>query len=193
MLLDPTIEALAPVGRDGLTGIRRRVQHCLDAAAATPPTTPESLLREGCARAWAAPHVREQAGNPETWRNQLSELDAIFGRTSEQVLRLGGLLGDVPAYVITASETAAASQQVGYDKPQSLLELQHLRLALSFRPGFQRTIYSSHLVMNDRPEVVIETVRAMVSAARTETPPEPLPLSETTTLDLPEAAGGPSP
>ncbi|MBL8555002.1 MAG: alpha/beta hydrolase [Phenylobacterium sp.] len=188
VLLDPTVEALAPPGRDGLTGIRRRVQRCLAAAEARPQPAPQDPAWEGCVPGWADDHVRKAARDPETWRDQLSELDAIFGRTSEQVARLGGLLGDVPAYVITASDTAASAQQVGLIKPQSLAELQHLRLALSFGPGFQRTVYSSHLVMIDRPEVVIEAVSAMVKAARADSRPEPLPPSETTTLEPDPAA-----
>jgi pimeloyl-ACP methyl ester carboxylesterase len=191
VLVDPTIEAVAPPGRDGLSGIRRRIQRCLAAASASPQPPPGDAAWEGCVPGWADDHVRQAARDPETWRNQLSELDAIFGRTSEQVARLGGLLGDVPAYVITASDTAAAAQQVGLDKPQSLVELQHLRLALSFGPGFQRTVYASHLIMNDRPEVVVEAVAAMVKAARANTPPEPLPLSETTTLEPAAAPEGP--
>ncbi|MBX3486143.1 alpha/beta hydrolase [Phenylobacterium sp.] len=183
VLLDPTVEVVAPPGRDGLNGIRRRVQRCLAAASASPQPPPGAPEWEGCVPGWADDHVRRAARDPDTWRNQLSELDAIFGRTSEQVGRLGSLLDDVPAYVITASETAAAAQRVGLGRPESLAELQHLRLALSFRPGFQRTVYSSHLVMNERPEVVIEAVSAMVKAVRSGMPPEPLPPSETTTLE----------
>lgn len=182
VLLDPTVEGIAPPGRDGLDGIRRRLRRCLAAAEVRPQATPEDPQWQGCVPARAGDRARAAAANPETWRDQLSELDTLFGRTSEEVARIGDLLSDVPIYVITASETAAAARQIGYDKPQSVWELQHLRLALSSRHGFQRTVFSSHLVMNDRPDVVIEAVRTMVRAARADAPPDPLPLSETTTL-----------
>lgn len=178
VLLDPTVEQRAPPGADGLNGIRRRLNRCLAVAEASPQPSISDPQWEGCAPArtgGAADRVRR----PDTWRNRLSELDAIFGRTSEAVARLGGLLDDVPGYVITASDTAAAAPRVGYDRPQSILELQHLRLAFGFHPGSQRTVYSSHLVMNDRPEVVIEAVNAMVEAARAGKPPGPLAPSET--------------
>lgn len=179
VLLDPTMEARALPGRDGLDGIRRRVQRCLAATEARPPPPDGDPQWDGCIRDRAGAQGRVVGRRPETWRGQLSELDSLFGRTSDQVLRLGSLLDDVPAYVITASDTAASAPKVGLDKPQSLAELEHLRLALSFRPGSQRTVLSSHNIMTDRPEVVIEAVRAMIAAARTGSPPEPLPPSET--------------
>jgi pimeloyl-ACP methyl ester carboxylesterase len=183
VLLDPTVEHLAPPGRDGLDGIRRRLQRCL-ATAETSPSPPRDHPKwEGCISAQADAQAVERARRPATWRGQLSELDSIFGRTSEQVNRLGGLLADVPAYVITASDTAAAAPSIGYDTRQSLWTLQQVRLALEFEHGYQRTILASHLIQNDRPEVVAETVLAMVKAVRAGKPPEPLPVSETAPLE----------
>ena len=179
VLVDPTIEGRARPGADGLEGIRRRVRRCLAAAETDPQPPADDPQWAGCVSARADARTREIARSPLTWRSQLSELDSIFGRTSEAVVRLGSLLDNVPIYVITASDTAAAAQQVGFDKPVSLWELQHVRLALSSRGGSQRTVLSSHLVMNDRPEVIVEAVAAMVRAARAGLPPDPLPLSET--------------
>jgi pimeloyl-ACP methyl ester carboxylesterase len=180
VLLDPTIEARAGPGGDGLNGIRRRLQRCQAAAEAQIP--PQDAQWAGCLPAKPNAHDLEIGQRPATWSSQRSELDAIFGRTSEQVARIGGLLSSVPAYVITASDTATASPTLGYSS-QSILELQHVRLALGFDHGSQRTILSSHLVQNDRPEIVEEAVAAMVKAARAGTPPPPLPPSETAGLE----------
>lgn len=177
VLLDPTVERLAPPARDGLEGIRRKLQRCL--AAAVAPAPPEDARWEGCVPARADEQTRALARKPEAWRNQLSELDSIFGRTSEQTARSGAMVADIPVYVLTASDTAASAPTIGYDRPQSLWELQHVRLALAFRHGYQRTILSSHLVQNDRPEVVAEAVQAMVTSVRKGAPPAPLPVSET--------------
>lgn len=177
VLLDPTIERLAAPGRDGLGGVRRRLQRCLAAAEAGAP--PEDPRWEGCVPARADDRTRRLAREPAAWRNQLSELDSIFGRTSEQAARSDGLLGDVPAYVLTASDTAATAPTIGHDRPQSLWELQHARLTMQFRHGYQRTILSSHLIQNDRPELVAEAVQAMVRSVRDGAPPPPLPVSET--------------
>jgi hypothetical protein len=183
VLLDPTIVHLSPPSADGLGGIRRRLQRCLTAAETAPAAPRGDPQWEGCISAKTDAHSEAIARKPTTWRNQLSELDAIFGRTSEQVARTRGLLSAVPAYVITASETAAGAPTIGYDKPQSVWELQHLRLALEFDHGSQRTVLSSHLVQNDRPEIVTEAVGAMVKAVRDGLRPPALPPSETTPSD----------
>jgi pimeloyl-ACP methyl ester carboxylesterase len=181
VLLDPTVEQVVPTpgSGDGLDGIRRRVRRCLENAQAQPPPALSDAAWSGCVGRAPSEHDWAVALRPETWRNQLSELDSMFGRTSMDTMRLGDLLRAVPLYVITASDTANASTTVGYgDHPQSVWELQHVRLAATSERGFQRTVLSSHLVMIDRPEVVVEAVLAMVRAARAQAPPEPLPPSE---------------
>lgn len=179
ILLDPTVERVAPPGADGLEGTRRRLRRCLAAAEARPSPPDQDPQWNGCVPRNPGAHDFAVARRPETWRGQMSELDAIFGRTSEQSVRVGDLLAEVPTYVITASDSAAASPSLGYDQRQSLLELAHVRLAMSYQHGYQRTVYSSHLIPNDRPEIVAEAVAAMVKAARAGMPPEPLPASET--------------
>lgn len=177
VLLDPTVERVArPPAGDGLDGLRARLRRCLQAAEAEAP--PDDPLWQGCVPAKSSPQAAEAARSTSRWTNQLSELDAIFGRTSMQVARLGHLLEDVPAYVITASETANAAPKVGYDQPKSIWELEHMSLALRSRHGFQRTVLSSHLVMVERPEAAIEAIQAMVAAHRAGEPPPPLPPSE---------------
>lgn len=175
VLLDPTVEQVVRgSGRDGLDGLRRRLQRCLTAAEAVPQPPPEDPRWNGCVPQKATPAAAKAARSAGRWENQLSELDAIFGRTSAQALRIGGLLESVPTYVITASDTANAAPTIGYDQPQSVWELQHVALASRFRNGSQRTVLSSHLVMVDRPELVIESVLAMVAALRAGEPPGPL-------------------
>lgn len=176
VLLDPTVERRAPqpVG-DGLDGIRRRVQRCLAASTATPQPPMSDSQWAGCVSARPTPHGVEIARRPDTWRNQLSELDSIFGRTSDQVFRMGDLLRTVPTYVITASDSAGAAPSYGFDKPQSILVLQHQMLASLSEAGSQQTVLSSHMIMMDRPDVVISATEAMVRAGRAGRPPEPLP------------------
>ena len=116
---------------------------------------------------------------PETWRAQQSELDALFGQTSEQVFRIGTLLRAKPVYVITASETAEASPTLPITPPITVWEAQHQQIAAMSDRGFQTTIKSSHLILVKRPDVVIAAVGEMVAAARAKRPPGPLPPSET--------------
>lgn len=180
VLLDPTVERVAPVPEaDGLQGMRRQVRKCLATAELSPPPPAGDPRWAGCMPRRGTPSEMARIRSAESWRNQLSELDTIFGATSAQTQRLNGLLRDVPTYVITASETAASAPTLGYGDRQSVWELQHLRMALSSDRGFQRTVFSSHRIPTDRPEVVVDTVLAMVAAVRAGTPPDPLPVSET--------------
>jgi len=180
ILLDPTVERRAPQpAGDGLDGIRRRVQRCLAASEANPQPPAGDPQWSGCVSAKADEHDLDVAHRPETWRNQLSELDNIFGRTSDQVFRLPAILRDIPLYVITASDTAAAAPTYGFDKPQSVLVLQHQRIAGTSNAGSQQTVLSSHMVMLDRPEVVISAAEEMVRAHRAGRVPEPLGAAET--------------
>ncbi len=193
VLLDPTVERRAPRPQgDGLDGIRRRLQRCIATSAISPQPPPGDPQWSGCFSARSSERAVEIARNPETWRGQLSELDNIFGRTSEQVARIGSVLHDVPMYVITASETAASAPTVPFGPPISVWEAQHQQLAAQSRHGFQTTVLSPHLVMIARPEVVIAAVEAMVSATRAGRAPDPLPTSETAPLpqvDKPEDPG----
>ena len=107
----------------------------------------------------------------------IDTVDEMFGRTSDQVLRAGGLLAGVPTYVITASATAGTTPSYGLDG-MTQLEIQHQLIAQVSRSGYQRTITSSHMVMHDRPEVVISAAREMIDAARAHRAPSPLPPSE---------------
>lgn len=183
VLLDTTVERRAPqpVG-DGLDGIRRRVQRCLAVSELRPQPADADTQWSGCLPAKGDSQAREVARRPDTWRNQLSELDSIFGRTSDQVFRASGVLRDIPLYVITASDTAAAAPTYGFDKPQSVLVLQHEAIARAANLGSQQTVLSSHMVMLDRPEVVVSAVEEMIRATRTGRAPQPLPPAET---DLP--------
>ena len=180
ILLDPTVErrVTQPAG-DGLDGIRRRLQRCAGAAESSPQPALDDPRWVGC----LAPKANDQAimvaRRPGTWRSQLSELDSIFGRTSEQVSRIGPVLRDIPIYVITASDTAAGGPFLPFSPRISMWEAQHQQLAGQSRYGFQTTVVSTHLVMIARPDVVISTVKAMISSSRAGRAPDPLPASET--------------
>lgn len=164
---------------DGLDGIRRRVQRCLAASEAKPQPPLTDPQWEGCVSLKDGLQAIKVAQRPDAWRNQLSELDNIFGRTSDQVLRIGGVLRSVPIYVITASQTAAAAPSYGFDKPRSIVELRHEAIARTSDIGSQQTVVSSHMVMLDRPDVVVLAVEEMVRAHREGRAPYPLLSSET--------------
>jgi pimeloyl-ACP methyl ester carboxylesterase len=181
VLVDVTIERRAPAPpgwQDGLGGMRRRKERCLAAAQAPDPDIGSPAFA-GCIGANPTVHQRALALQPANWENQLSELNEIYGRSSDEVNRLGGVLSGIPAYVLTASDSAAASAKVQLAEPASLWELLQQDLASRFRPGYQRTVYSSHLMFKDRPEVVSAAILDMVRAVRAHQAPPPLAPSET--------------
>ena len=183
VLVDPTVERRAPqpVG-DGLDGIRQRLHRCLGAAETSAQAAFDDPVWAGCVGANPDDNAAAVARRPATWRNQISELDAIFGRTSDQILRLGAVLRDIPLYVITASETATSSPLAPFGPPVSVWELQHQQLAAMSQVGYQTTVVGPHLLMIARPEVVLGAVREMVAATRSRRRPGPLPLSEMVAL-----------
>ena len=110
-------------------------------------------------------HSRQIAMRPASWQTQSSELDNLFTTTSDEVDRAGGILRDIPAIVLTAGKTDGAA--AGPDDPGAQLwEQMHRNLAAGFLRGDHRVVKSSHLMMNDRPEVVAGAALELVEAAR---------------------------
>lgn len=175
VLLDPTVEHFAPPEFDGLGGMRRRAERCASASEATPQPPADDAQWQGCLPP-PGPALA-MAQKPGTWRNRLSELNSLFDQTSRDVMRATPALRSVPIYVITASQTAASSGEA-IRGGLSNLELQHQAIAGASIAGSQRTVLSSHLVMVDRPDAVVEAVVLMVDAARNGRPPPQLPPSE---------------
>ncbi|MFZ5720276.1 MAG: alpha/beta fold hydrolase [Pseudomonadota bacterium] len=184
---DPTVERVAPSpAADGLQRIRQGVRRCLSLAEEAPAPPATDPRWSGCS---SAPGPDRRPWPAEAWRNRLSELDSIYGPTSAQVFRTRGVVGDVPAYILTASETAVTAPTLGYGQTQSVWELQHVRMALDFGPGHQQTVLSAHRMPTDRPDAIVEAARSMVMAARAGTPPPPLPPSELAQPPVEESFG----
>ena len=156
----------AVLGGNGasLDGLQRRVLKCLNATSGPRTPADDPVLLE-CAPLTADAHTRQLELRPDTWRTQLSELDSLFSTTSDEVDRTGDLLQDIPAIVLTAGK--ADGQAAGADDPGAAVwQALHRQLARRFLRGDQRTVKSSHLMMNDRPEVVAKAAADLVEAAR---------------------------
>ena len=146
--------ALGP-GAGGVEGIQRRVQACLDATSGPRGKTIAAAV-DNCLPKRGGPHARLVALRAASWRNQLSEINTLFTTTSDQVSRMGELLKDIPAIVLTASRTDPAVPPE--DAGAALWRSMHRELAASFEKGDQRVVRSSHLMMNDRPQVIIDAI-----------------------------------
>jgi pimeloyl-ACP methyl ester carboxylesterase len=160
VFVDSSIEHQAA----NVEGILRRPTRCLEVTLAK-PALETAAERAECTRLAGGDPAHPTGLKPGAWRTQISELETLFTTTSEQVDRTGNLLKDVPAIVLTAGK--ADGQAAGADDPAAV-EWQglHRQLAARFIQGDQRVVRSSHLMMNDRPEVVAGAVIELVQAAR---------------------------
>jgi pimeloyl-ACP methyl ester carboxylesterase len=153
------LSAVAGPGAGSLAGLRARAVSCLRAAeaGAAAPRTIES------ARCFAADGT---IAPPSVWRTQISELDTLWGATSDQVDRIGDLLRDVPIVVLTAGkvDSADAPSEPG---PWLWWNL-HRELAERSTSSILRQVASSHMMMSDRPEVVVGAIEGLVLNARTQ-------------------------
>jgi pimeloyl-ACP methyl ester carboxylesterase len=157
------LAALFGPGAGSIEGIRQRPARCLELTRAPQPEKGEALL--DCAPSALDPQARRIALRPETWRTQVSELDALFTTTSDETDRVGGLLQDVPAIVLTAAKGDGLA--TGPDDPGGATWQRFQgELAASFRQADRRLVKSSHMMMFDRPEVVVQAVSRLVAQAR---------------------------
>lgn len=154
VLVDPTIEhqearfaALFGPGAGSLAPIREGVLNCLKPP---PDGAARGLGRPGC------------AGQGRTLlETELSELDNLSGRTSDQIDRHAEVVRNIPVVVLTA---------VGQASPQDPGLLAwirfHRELAGRFTQGVEREVKSSHLMIGDRPDVVSAEILRLTTAAR---------------------------
>ena len=145
-----------------LDGVRGRPSRCLGLAQAH--ATGEAEWRD-CLPPNPTAHDRDVALNPATWRTQLSELDTLFTTTSDQVDRVGGLLRNVPAIVLSAGRADTPLARPG-DPALAQSNPLHRELTLRFTGARMRVVKSSHLIMIDRPEVVADAAIELVGRAR---------------------------
>jgi len=169
VLVDPSIiyqdrrmATIFGAGAGSVAGIQARVQRCLTATQAGGAAVRDPAFNE-CVAPNASPETRREALQPSLWRTELSEIDTLFDQTSDQRVRLGGLIRDVPAIVLTASRTGQPAAQ---GTPERVWEGVHSALANEFSRGSQRLVKSGHLMMNERPEAIAQAVFELVDAYR---------------------------
>lgn len=102
-----------------------------------------------------------------TWRTKLSELDTLWTSTSMQLSDGRQSYGELPLIVLTAEGTYSSAPEPARGAVQSLWQRLHQELAARSTRGVERQVAnSSHMMMNDRPEVVAAAIAEIAGAAR---------------------------
>lgn len=158
------IQALYGANAGTLEGAERRSANCLRLTSAAAHPSPEDPALAPCIGKTDDPHQRQIDVRPATWRTQVSELDNLFTTTSDEVDRIGPLLRDIPAVVLTAGDADAAVPPA--PTPVNPWTSFHRELAAKFLKSEHRTVKSGHLIMVERPEVVADAALGLVRAAR---------------------------
>ncbi len=184
VLVDPSVEyqdrrsaaAFGP-GAGSLSGLRAFAERCLAAAeqgalpsndAALAPCTPRPKADRPAAVAAAR---LAEAVRTTTWTTELSELDNLWTRTSDEVAAGRPRYDDLPLVVLTADGTYAGASPAVRATAAGFWTSLHQEIAARSSRGSQRTVSgSSHLMMIDRPDaiaVAIEDVAAQARLAQT--------------------------
>jgi pimeloyl-ACP methyl ester carboxylesterase len=183
VLVDPSVEhqdqhfaAVFGPGQGGVGPLRALAERCYEAAvmgllpsteaqlaACTPKSNPQRTDR-----VWR--RAVATASQPSMWRTALSELDTLWTSTSEELVQGRQSYGDMPLIVLTAEGTYAASPPAVRQAADALWRELHQQLAARSSRGEQRLVTgTSHAIMLDRPDAVVQAVHEVVDRARART------------------------
>lgn len=179
VLVDPSVEhqdrrfaAMFGVGAAGAWPLRSRAARCLAAAEAgrLPSSDPQLDKCVPAAHPGQDPQAamarRAEATRPSTWRARVSELDNLWGATSDQLDLGRQSYGDLPLIVLTADGTYAAAPEAMRQPLATLWWGLHRELARRSTRGISRQVAgSSHMMMTDRPDAIVAAVDEIASQA----------------------------
>ena len=181
VFVDPSVEfqdrrfaeAFGP-GAGSVAGLRLRTENCLAAAeaGALPSSDPKLSACVPSPNPSLPPSVNAarlaEARRPSTWRAQLSELDALWTTTSDEIANGRGSYDHRPMIVLTADGAPQAST---HDDRRSAsrnfwISL-HRELAARSGLGVETVVErSGHLMMNDRPDTIVAAIETVAGQAR---------------------------
>lgn len=101
------------------------------------------------------------------WRARLSELENLWGATSDQLGAGRQSYGDMPLIVLTADRTYASAPEPYRAALAELWSQLHGELAARSTKGVNRQISgSSHMMMTDKPDVVAAAILEVAAQAK---------------------------
>ena len=173
VLVDPSVphqderfEAVFGGHGDPLAGMKARAAKCLAAAKAGALPSLDPALAACEARASASTAEKAQATAASTYETQLSELDTLFTTTSDEVDAGRATLGDMPLVVLTADGDYASASPRAREALNAVWGSLHRQIAsLSLRGSAQLVAGTSHMMMFDRPDAIVQAIEEVSAAA----------------------------
>ena len=168
VLVDPAPDhedlRLAAVGGPGagsLAALRDRPARCLtEADQGALPSKDPSLA--ACLVGPASLSRRR-----DSWLTQISELDTLWGMTSDEVAAGRGSYGDMPLVVLTADGTFSDAPEPPRASLNALWLRIHQQIAGLSAHGRSRLVaHSSHMMILDRPDAIVQAIQDVVRQAR---------------------------
>ncbi len=173
VLVDPSVEhqntrmrAVFGPGAGSTDPLRDRTAACLAAAKAYALPSPDPKL------------IKCAAATPvATWETEVSELDNLWGATSDEVASGRSSYGALPLIVLTAADTNAAVPEPARRVVDRVWAGLHQELAEHSTIGVRRTVErTGHLIPKDRPDAVADAIAEVVKTARGEPLGTPRPI-----------------
>lgn len=164
VLVDPSVEfqdkrlsAMYGPGAGSIAGLRDRSARCLAAAMAHRLPSPDPNL------------AKCDAATPlATWATEVSEIETLWGATSDEVAAGRANYGALPLIVLTAGDTNAALPEGPRRFADRVWSGLHQELADRSTIGVRRTVTATgHLIPHDRPDAIA----AAIAEVRTGRPP----------------------
>jgi pimeloyl-ACP methyl ester carboxylesterase len=171
VLVDPSvahqdIRIAAMFGRNATSNapLRAEPERCLEAARKNVLPSLNPLLRS-CVpgEGNSEPLARQIAG----WRTELSELDTMWGATSDEMDSGRYYYGSMPLIVLTADGTYASLPEPARQAVSAFWRKLHDEIAVSSSQGSNRMVsHSSHMMPFDRPDAISDAVKEIVARTR---------------------------
>ena len=180
VLVDPSVEyqdkrfaaAFGP-GAGSIAPLIARDERCLAAAkAGTLPSSDPALAAcaapPGAAEPAAVAAERlAEARRPSLWETRISELEALWTLTSDEVAAGRRSYGDMPLVVLTADGTGAGNPPALRSRVLRFWAGLHAEIAVRSTRGLQRTVTgSSHIMTRDRPDAIAAAIDEVAAQAR---------------------------
>jgi pimeloyl-ACP methyl ester carboxylesterase len=179
VFVDPSVEhqdrrfaSRFGLGAGSLSRMRDRAAHCLLAAEQGKlPSADPSLSACTPAPVSGAPGpdatTIARATSPARFSTEISELDTLWGATSDELDAGRRSFGDIPVIVLTAANSYADAPEGAREQVDAFWTGLHKELAAKSTRGSQRTVAdSSHMMMFDRPDAICQAIEDVLAKAK---------------------------